>query len=49
MDGTKVDPGSTFRYGTFRDTNGTMTMNIWLNKKSRKPVSFEINKSAAQK
>jgi hypothetical protein len=49
MDGTKVDPGSTFRYGTFRDTNGTMTMNIWLNKKSRKPVSFEINKNAAQR
>jgi hypothetical protein len=44
LDGHELETGSSFRQGTFRDTDGTQTMTIWIEKKSTEPVTFEITK-----
>ena len=44
VNGKNLAPGSGFRQGTIRDIDGTDTMTIWVEKKSTKPVVFEITK-----
>jgi hypothetical protein len=44
VNGKELAPDSGFRQGTIRDTDGTDTMTIWVEKKSTKPVVFEITK-----
>jgi hypothetical protein len=44
VDGKELTAGSGFRQGTTRDTDGTDTMTIWIEKQSSKPVAIEISK-----
>ncbi|UCE08293.1 MAG: hypothetical protein JSW07_09840, partial [bacterium] len=39
-----LEKDATVRQGIIRDTDGTQTLVIWLEKKAFKPVSFEISK-----
>jgi hypothetical protein len=44
VDGKSLEAGPGLRQGTFRDTNGTQTMVIWLEERSTKPISIQISK-----
>jgi hypothetical protein len=44
VDGKELIAGKGFRQGTFRDTDGTQTMVVWIEKESIQPVSIEIVK-----
>jgi hypothetical protein len=44
VNGKMVSMDSNFRQGTFRDTDGSQTMVIWVEKRSTKPVSVAISK-----
>lgn len=45
VDGEPLNDGPGFRQGTFRDTDGTRTLVIWVKKASEKPITVEISKS----
>jgi hypothetical protein len=44
VDGKSLEAGPGLRQGTFRDTDGTQTMVIWLEERSTKPISIQISK-----
>jgi len=44
VDGNELAAGSGFRQGTIRDTDGTATQIIWIEKQTSKPVTVEISK-----
>ncbi|MGB5847949.1 MAG: LamG domain-containing protein [Ignavibacteriaceae bacterium] len=44
INGKELTAGDNFRQGTFRDTDGTQTMVVWIEKDSIQPVSIEIVK-----
>jgi hypothetical protein len=44
VNGKSLKSGPGFRQGTFRDTDGTQTMTIWVEERSTSPVTFSISK-----
>jgi hypothetical protein len=44
IDNKELTENASFRQGIIRDTDGTSTMNIWVEKKSTQPITCEINR-----
>ena len=44
LDGKELVEGNGFRQGTYRDTDGTKTMVVWIENESTKPLNIEISK-----
>jgi hypothetical protein len=45
IDGKKISQGSGFRQGIIRDTDGSLTMIIWIRHESFQPVKYQIRQS----